>query len=181
MESGLAAEKVRLYIHTGVELRAGTSYRVCFALSAERAQKEYAVCFDDGTEDAYGTLEGQGIEAGGTDRVEYSVTPERESGELVLRLLLGKTEAEGNKLHFSGLAVEEAPAEETGRNAVVAENLDYSAPGAISFWANDDCKAEVTSDGNSATVKVMEVTKSAEVWKIKLTVATGVIPKPGGT
>ncbi len=116
-ESSRAAEKARLYVHTGVELKPGSTYRVSFSLSAERAQPEYAVCFDGAAaEGTYGMLDGRSIDAGGVDKVQYQVTPGNGSGELVLRLLLGKTGAAGNTLSFSNLSVEEAPANQIGES-----------------------------------------------------------------
>lgn len=178
-----AAEKAQLYVHTGVELKPGVDYRVSFSLSAEREQPEYAVCLDGGAaECAYGRLDKRSVAAGGMDKVDYRFAPEKEGGELVLRLLLGKTGAEGNTLRLSDLAVEEAVGEEIGESRVIAENLDYSEPGAITCWANEDSGASVTSDGSSATLTVTRTPATgAEVWKIKLMVATGLKPEAGKT
>lgn len=182
-ENSRAAEKAQLYIHTGVQLKAGTAYQISFSLFAENAQPEYAVCFDGGSAKAvYGTLEGRSIKAGGADQVKYQITPQAESGELVLRLLLGKTSETGNILRFSGLAVGEAPKNVVGRDAVLVEDLDYSAPGFIRYWTHTDRAAEVVCDGKSATLTVTNSPlKDAEVWKIKLFVATGLKPAPGKT
>lgn len=178
-----AAEKAQLYVHTGVELKPGVDYRVSFSLSAEREQPEYAVCLDGGAaECAYGRLDKRSVAAGGVDKVDYRFAPEKEGGELVLRLLLGKTGAEGNTLRLSDLAVEEAVGEEIGESRVIAEELDYSEPGAITCWANEDSGASVTSDGSSATLTVTRTPATgAEVWKIKLMVATGLKPEAGKT
>lgn len=180
---GRSAEKARLYIRTGVTLKPNTAYRVSFSLWAENAQPEYAVCFDGGSaESAYGTLDGRGIEAGGTDQVKYEVTPAAENGELVLRLLLGKTGASGNTLRFSNLAVEEVSGSEVGSNVVLADHLNYNAPGFIRLWTNTDRKAVVTCDGKSATLSVIKgPVEGAEVWKIKLLAATGLKPEAGKT
>ena len=182
-EGSRAAEKARLYIHTGVELRPGISYRVSFSLWAEREQPEYAVCFDGASAAAaYGTLDGRSIKAGGTDQVNYQVTPEAANGELVLRLLLGKTEAAGNKLRLSNLSVEEAPANVTGENVVLVDSLDYNTPGFIRLSTNADSGAVIDCDGESATLTVTkEPTQGAEVWKIKMLVATGLKPEAGKT
>ena len=88
-ESSRAPQNARLYVHTGVTLKPGTAYRVGFSLWAEQAQPEYAVRFDGGArESAYGTLDGRSVNAGGTDKVQYQVTPGTANGELVLCLLL---------------------------------------------------------------------------------------------
>ncbi len=182
-ESGRAPEKARLYIHTGVALKPDTTYQVSFSLSAERAQLEYAVCFDGGSaQAAYGELTGRSIKAGGTDQVKYLITPRQASGELVLRLLLGKTEAAGNVLRFSGLAVGEASENEVGENKVLVDKLDYNAPGAIRLGTSDGSKAVITSDEKSATLTVTQTPAAgAEVWKLKLMVATGLKPQAGKT
>ena len=178
--SDRTADGARLYVLTGAALRAGVSYRVSFTLSAAQALPAYTVCLDGDAESAYGTLSRDGIEAGGTDRVSCLITPEASRGELTLRLLLGGGEV--NTLRFGGLSVEEAADAETGENRVLVDRLDYNAPGTIRFWTNDDCGATVTNDDRSATLTVTRVPQSgAEVWKIKLLVATGVMPEAGKT
>ena len=133
-DSGRKAEGARLYIRTGTELKAGTAYRVSFALWSEKKLTEYTACFDGAdTASAYGKLEKRSIEAGGTDRVEYLVTPEKESGELVLRLLLGG--AESGALRLSGLAVEESSAEAAGNNVMLGELIIQFSLGNLSKGA----------------------------------------------
>ena len=179
-----SANGARLYVRTGVELKAGTAYQVSFDLSAERDQPEYAVRFDGETaQAAYGRLEGRGIKAGDTDRVTYSVTPQKAGGELILCLLLGKTGTEGNTFRFSGLAVGEAAAPEdvTGENVMLVDSLDYSAPGAVSLYTNTGSRAAVTSSTNSATLTILDKPKNAEVWETQLKVATGFKPEAGKT
>lgn len=175
-----SADKARLYVRTGVELKAGTAYRVSFALSSEKKLADYTVNFDGDTAAAYGKLDKRSIDAGATDRVEYTVTPKAANGELVLRLLLGKTEV--NTLRFSDLAVEEAPAEQSGANKLLVDKLNYAAPGAIRCAAEAGYSAEMDSTDTSATMTVTNVPKSgAEVWKLKLMVSTGLKPEPGKT
>ena len=175
-----SADKARLYVRTGVALKAGVAYRVSFALSSEKKLADYTVNFDGDTAAAYGKLDKRSVDAGGTDRVEYTLTPKAASGELVLRLLLGKTEV--NTLRFSDLAVEEAPAEQSGTNKMLVDKLNYAAPGAIRCAAEAGYSAEMSSTDTSATMTVTNVPKSgAEVWKLKLMVSTGLKPEPGKT
>ena len=174
------ADKARLYVRTGVALKAGVAYRVSFALSSEKKLADYTVNFDGDTSAAYGKLDKRSIDAGATDRVEYTFTPKAANGELVLRLLLGKTEV--NTLRFSNLSVEEAPAEQSGANKMLVDKLNYAAPGAIRCAAEAGYSAEMTSTDTSATMTVTNVPKSgAEVWKLKLMVSTGLKPEPGKT
>ena len=49
-------------------------------------QAEYDACFDGDYENAYGALYGRSLTAGGTDHVEYTVTPHVSHGPLTLRL-----------------------------------------------------------------------------------------------
>ena len=180
-ENARAAEHVRLYIRTGVVLAAGKTYRVGYALAAERAQADYTVCFDGAAaENAYGAPETRALTGPGTDRAELALTPEAEGGELVLRLLLGGTGKEGNVFTLSDLTVEEASADTQGEYRVLVDSLRYGAQGSITYWANDDCGAEMTADGESATLTVTKVPETgAEVWKIKLFARTGVRPEAG--
>lgn len=180
-KSSRTADKARLYIRTGVELKPGTTYQVSFVLSAQNTQKEYAVCFDSGSvEAAYGKLDRRAIEAGGADRVTYQISPKKESGELVLRLLLGNTGLEGNILRFSDLAVEEALEDEVKENVVLVDDLDYNTPGAVSIWTNTGSRVAVTPRGASTVLSVLEKPeKGAAPWEIQLKVATGLKPQPG--
>lgn len=174
------ADKAKLFVRTGVALKAGTTYRVSFALASEQKLADYTVNFDGDTSAAYGKLDKRSVEAGGTDRVEYTLTPKAASGELTLRLLLGKTEV--NTLRFSDLAVEEAPAEQSGANKLLVDKLNYAAPGAIRCAAEAGYSAEMTSTDTSATMSITNVpSKDAAVWKLKLMVATGLKPEPGKT
>ena len=110
-----AAEKAKLILCTGVTLKPGAVYRVRFTLSAELAQQEYAISLDSGGDQGvFGFLEGRGIPAGGTDRVDVRISAGENSGELILRLLLGKTGAEGNTFRLSELAVDEVSDDESG-------------------------------------------------------------------
>ncbi len=174
-----AMESARLYIRTGVELKAHVPYRVRFTLSAAQAQPEYEVWFDGGeTEGAYGSLAGRALEAGGTDHVRYVITPEGSSGELVLRLLLGRTT--DNTLRFSDLQVEEVSEGSAAEPVVLADHLDYHAPGSVTMWTSDDSKATLTNGDGSATLTVTQPpANGAEVWKIKLLAATGLKPEAG--
>lgn len=180
-KTGRAADKAQLYIRTGVALRPDTAYQVSFSLSAERAQKGYSVCFDGGSaKGAYGRLDGRNIQAEGTDRVTYQITPQQENGELVLRLLLGNTGPEGNIFRFSGLAVEEAPGDKIKEGAVLVDGLDYSTPGAVSVWTNTGSRVSVAPRGASTLLTVLEKPeRGAAAWEIQLKVATGLKPQPG--
>jgi len=180
-ENGRAQENARLYIRTGVALKPGTAYRVSFSLWAEQAQPEYTVCFDGSSEGAVlGSAGQRSIDPGGTDRVQYQLTSSAECGELVLRLLLGKTNAAGNTFRFSDLAVEEVSANEVGENVVLADHLDYNAPGFIRVWTDTGRSATVTCDKESATLTVTNnPVAGAEVWKIQMRVATGIKPEAG--
>ncbi len=175
-------EQARVYLRTGVTPRAGTTYQVRFSLAAEAEQPEYAVRFDGGeSQGAYGALDRRAIRAGETDQVRYTLTPQGESGELVVCLLLGRTGPQGNVLRLSGLTVEEAAPDGAAAATVLADKLDYRAPGFIRAWTNSDSAATLTSTRDSATLTVTKAPEAAEVWKIKLLVATGLKPQPGKT
>lgn len=78
--------KAKLYAATGLTLEAGTTYRIAFDLASTGDQAEYEACFDGDYENAYGALYGRSLTAGGTDHVEYTVTPDVSHGPLTLRL-----------------------------------------------------------------------------------------------
>lgn len=144
-----SANGARLYVRTGVELKAGTAYQVSFDLSAERDQPEYAVRFDGETaQAAYGRLEGRGIKAGDTDRVTYSVTPQKAGGELILCLLLGKTGKEGKLISLDpsagklALSFQEGAAPITETQAALTPNqthsFTYIQDGSVGIFYLDD-------------------------------------------
>ena len=179
-EGDREAENVRVYLRTGVTPKSGITYRVSFDLTAERALPDYGAAFDgESQESVYGSLKGRSVPAGGTDRVKAFLTPDSDRGELIVRLLLGKTEA--NTVHIRNLSVEEASAAEiaVGTN-VLADSLNYHAPGSIRYWASDDSGASLTVAEGSGTLTVTQAPKNgAEVWKIKLLAATGLRPEAG--
>ncbi len=176
-----AAEKAKLFVRTGVELKAGTSYRVSFALASEKKLEDYTVSFDGNTAAAYGKLDKRSVEAGGSDRVEYTLTPKTDSGELVLCLLLGKTEV--NTLRFSDLAVQKALADQSGANRMLVDKLNYAAPGNIRCAAEAGYSTEMSATDSSTTMSITNVpsSKDAAVWKLKLLVSTGLKPEAGKT
>ena len=104
--------KAKLYAATGVTPEAGKSYRIKFNLKSSADQAEYEVLFNGNTEKAYDGLYQRSLTAGGTDAVEYILTPEESRGELTLQFQLGKTDtAEGNTVTLSDLSVEKLSAE----------------------------------------------------------------------
>lgn len=168
--------KAKLLINTGAALEAGKTYRVSLSVGAEKSQGEYEVCFDGTSENAYGALYGRSLTAGGTDRIEYLVTPERSAGELVLRLQLGKTNsASGNVISVSGLKVEEVNL--SYRSVMSA--ITYGTFEAVSEQHADTYTQRLERNSDSAVLRIDAVPEKGEVYESKLLIHTGVTPEAG--
>ena len=161
---------VKLFAATGVTLEAGTTYRIKYDLASTDNQSTYEACFDGSTEKAYGALYGRSLTAGGTDHVEYTVTPDASNGPLTLRLQLGETDTTaGNTVTLSNLSIEKVTAEykEVG-------TADFDGTATADFWAHDayydgSGGAELTPGDGFATLKINNPpSEGLEVWKVKL-------------
>ncbi|MBQ6545554.1 MAG: hypothetical protein IJL72_07425 [Lachnospiraceae bacterium] len=190
--------KVRLYADTGVELQAGTSYRVRYDLSST-ANQEYEVCFDGETENAYGALYGRRLRAGGTDHVERIFTPDAAHGPLTLRLQLGKTDsAAGNTVTLSNLTVETiqirysnvmpafsyetnaAPQDDSAYKNVLPEDFSYSTGRNVYDHNNGAYTQSVTASGRTATLSIDEApSEGRDLWNSGLLINTGFTPEAG--
>ena len=169
--------KAKLYAATGVTLQAGTTYRIKYDLQSEKDQAEYEVCFDGSTENAYGALYGRSLTAGGTDSVEYFVTPEESRGPLTLRLQLGKTDTtEGNTVTLRNLSVESVTPQ-VGNPQTVA----LSAGGEGNTWEEhtDGLEQTLELSGGTATLNISKARSEGGVWSSKLFIRTGVTPEAG--
>ena len=192
--------KAKLYAATGVTLTAGKSYRVLFDLASARDQADYEVCFDGDTENAYGALYGRKLTAGGTDHVEYLITPDDSHGPLTIRMQLGKTDtASGNTVTLKNLRVESVDLKytsvlpdgfsyNTGKNPdkkvkyvnVLPETFSYRAGTNVYEQHADGFNQSVSSEGDSATLTISEAPEEGrDVWNSKLLINTGVTPKAG--
>ena len=160
---GRGVWKVNLCAATGVELEAGTPYRITYDLQSAADQGHYEVCFDGSSEKAYGALYGRSLSAGGTDSVEYFVTPDENGGPLTLRLQLGNTDSTaGNTVTLSNIGVEKMTA---SRN-VWEEHYDSMAQA-------------LSASGGSASLKVTEARSGGGLWSSKLFIQTGVTLEAG--
>lgn len=167
--------KVKLFAATGLTLEAGTTYRIRFDLKSEKDQAEYEVCFDGNSENAYGALYGRSLTAGGTDSVDYTVTPEESAGALTLRLQLGKTDTTaGNTFTLSNLRIETVSAE-----AKDLGGISYQS--GVNVWEEhgDGIEQSVSASGSSATLSVSQARSEGGLWSGRLFVATGVTPEAG--
>lgn len=166
--------KAKMLINTGAALEAGKTYRVSLNVGAEKSQSEYEVCFDGEAENAYGALYGRSLAAGGTDRIEYLVTPERSAGELVLRLQLGKTNsASGNVISVSSLKVEEVNVSYRS----VTPAITYGTFEAVSEQHADTYTQHLERAADSAVLRIDAVPEKGEVYESKLLIHTGVTPE----
>ena len=102
---GLEAWKSKLFVQTGVTLRAGQKYRIRMTVTAD-SSAPFEICFNNGDEEkGLGAIYGLTAGAGG-ENVEYLVYPGQDT-RLVIQLSHGNCEAP-NRITLSGLAVEKA-------------------------------------------------------------------------
>ena len=178
-ESGRGVWKVRLFAATGVTLEAGSTYRIKYDLASAGDQAKYEVLFSGDSDEAYGADKRRSLTAGGTDHVEYIVTPDESHGPLTLRFQLGETDtAAGNTVTLSGLSVEKL-------------STEYKPVGTVSLYGNGEGNVwEEHGDGFEQTVSasdgkaVLSIAKArgvgeGNIWSSRLYVATGVIPEAG--
>ena len=168
--------KVRLYAATGLVLEPGTTYRIHYDLRAAGNQAEYEACFDGSSENAYGALYGRSLTAGGTDSVDYTITPDRSAGPLTLRLQLGKTDSTaGNTFTLSNLRVETLTSEATDLGGI-----SYGT-GANVWEAHDNgVEQTVSASGSEASLSLSAGQDgSGGVWSSRLYIDTGVVPEAG--
>ena len=167
--------KVKLYAATGAELEQGKSYRIRFDLASERDQAEYEVCFDGNSENAYGALYGRSLAAGGTDSVDYTVTPAESAGPLTIRFQLGKTDTTaGNVFTLSNLSVEEI--------STSAKDLGAIPYGTgVNVWEghDDGIEQSVSASGSSVELNVTAARTEGGVWSSRLFINTGAVPEAG--
>lgn len=167
--------KAKLYAATGVTLEAGKTYRIKFKLKATGNQGEYEACFDGNTENAYGALYGRSLAAGGTDEVEYIVTPAESRGKLTLRLQLGKTDSTaGNSFTLSDLSVEEMTA-----TATSIGSISYVTGTNVSEVHWDGIEQTVSASGSTATLNVTAARNGGGLWSSQLFIHTGFTPEVG--
>ena len=169
--------KAKLYAATGLTLEAGTTYRICFDLASLRDQANYEACFDGDYENAYGALYGRSLTAGGTDHVEFIVTPDVSHGPLTLRLQLGETDsAAGNTVTLSNLSVEQL----TPRYQPVGEvSLHAGSTGNVREEHSDGVAQTLTVSDGAASLNVTAARSEGGVWSSKLLIQTGVTPEAG--
>ena len=169
--------KAKLYAATGVTPEAGATYRIRFDLASAADQAEYEACFDGDYENAYGALYARSLTAGGTDRVEYVVTPDVSHGPLTIRLQLGKTDtAAGNTVTLSNLSVEKLTPQYRPAGTV---SYATEKTGNVSEEHSDGVRQTLTAADGAIRLDVTEARSEGGVWSSKLLIRTGVVPEPG--
>ena len=161
--------KVRLFAATGLTLEAGTKYRIKFDLKSTRDQAKYEVLFSGDSDEAYGADKNRSLTAGGTDHVEYLVTPDASHGPLTLRLQLGETNSTaGNSVTLSNLSVEKLTStyQEVG-------TVYYGGASTADFWAEHAYTgaggAVLTKNGGTVRLQIKQPPADGrEAWKVKL-------------
>ncbi|MBR3310755.1 MAG: hypothetical protein IKG15_02905 [Solobacterium sp.] len=155
--------KVKLFVETGAELKAGKKYRISYKLNADKATN-YNVFYNNGAEEkAVGEFYDLNT---GTTTVEHTVTPGNDA-VLNIQLMVGKSAAENN-LTISDVKVEE----------VIEENPKTP----INVWVHEDYKASLSNTNSSASLAITKVPSSGrEAWKIKLFAETGAKLEKGKT
>ena len=166
-ESDRADWKLKLFMETGAELKAGKNYRVRYTVQAD-SPFDYNVFYNGAEEKELGDY--YDLKAGDAQTVEHILSPEADA-VLTIQLMPGKSAAP-NKFTVSKLQVEELP--------------EGSAPAAahapINFWAHEDYEASLSNDDSSASLAITKVPETGrEAWKVKLFAETGAKLQSGKT
>ena len=169
--------KVKLYAATGVTLEAGTTYRIKYDLASTGNQAKYEVLFSGDTEEAYGADKDRSLTAGGTDHMEYTVTPDASHGPLMLIFQLGETDTTaGNTVTLSNLSIEKVTAE---YNTVDTASLNTGSSGNVTQEHYDGIEQTLTVSGDSAKLDITAARSGGGVWSSKLLIHTGIVPEAG--
>ena len=156
---------VKFYAKPGVELQAGTQYRISMNVSGAGG---CTACYKN---TATGAEDGFGTEAIGGGTVTHTVTP-KENGTLEIMLKIGNVPA-GTAVTVSNIAVEE---NQTTAGSVLPDAVVY--PGSFSLEANSGAEAKMSGSGNSATATV---TTPRDDWNVKFYAKPGVELQAGKT
>ncbi|MBQ1900655.1 MAG: hypothetical protein II153_07060, partial [Erysipelotrichaceae bacterium] len=142
--------KVKLFVETGAELKAGKQYRISYKLNADK-ETAYHAFYNNGAEEK-GVGEFYNLKTG-TDKVEHTVTPGKDA-VLNIQLMLGNSPA-SNNITISDVNVEEI--------------VSGSTNPPINSWTHEDYVTSLTNTDSSATMNIEKVPASGrESWKIKL-------------
>ncbi len=150
--------KVKLFVETGAQLKAGKQYRIRYNLKADKAF-DYNVFYNNGAEEkAVGEF--YDLSAGSSGTVEHVVSPDKDA-VLNIQLMMGKTDAP-NTVTVSGVEVDE----------IVGGSGSGSTH--VNFWAHEDYAAKLSNTNSSASLDITKVPASGrEAWKVKLFTETG--------
>ena len=199
-ESDRGVWKVRLFAATGVTLEAGSTYRIRYDLASAGDQAKYEVLFSGDSDEAYGADKSRSLTAGGTDHVEYIVTPDESHGPLTLRFQLGETDTTaGNTVTLSGLSVEKldlsykdvlpsdfsyaTPPEPSDQEPeyinVLPDSFSYRTGVNVHESHADGYEQSVSADGSSATLSITSAPVDGRVvFASLLLIETGFTPQP---
>ena len=158
--------KTKLFANTGVDLKAGKSYRISADVMAD-SNVPFEICYNDG-----GTEKGVGAKYGLTATSESQTvvfeTAQQSDASLVIQFSLGNAEA-GNTVTVSNINVEEL-AETPGDN-LMTDSLTAWAP--VHVWSDAGYDTGLTNTDSSASLEITSVPEDKADWKVKLFVETG--------
>ena len=158
--------KTKLFANTGVDLKAGKSYRISADVKAD-SDVPYEICYNDG-----GTEKGVGAKYGLTATSEVQTvtfeTAQQSDASLVIQFSLGNAET-GNTVTFSNIKVEEL--DETPGDNLMTDSLTAWAP--VHVWSDAGYETSLTNTDSSADLEISAVPEDTADWKVKLFVETG--------
>ena len=160
--------KTKLFANTGVDLKAGKSYRISADVMSDSDEDiPYEICYNDG-----GTEKGVGAKYGLTATSESQTvvfeTAQQSDASLVIQFSLGNA-ASGDTVTVSNIEVEEL-AETPGDN-LMTDSLTAWAP--VHVWSDAGYDTSLTNTDSSASMEITSVPEDKADWKVKLFVETG--------
>ena len=163
---GAEAWRTKLFANTGVELKAGKSYRISADVKAD-SSVSYEICYNNG-----GIEKGVGAKYSLTATSEAQTvtfeTAQEEEASLVIQFSLGSAAA-GNTVTVSNIQVEELAV--TPGDNLMTDSLTAWAP--VHVWSDAGYETSLTNTDSSASLEITGVPEDKADWKVKLFVETG--------
>ena len=160
---------IKLYAKTGVELKAGQTYRIGMDVTGASG---CAACYKN---TATGAEDGFGTETIGSGSVIHTVTP-TEDGTLEILLKLG-TVAAGTTVTVSNVTVEESTDGEASN--VLDGDLQFDSEGFIQDAADAGYVTDMTQSADSVVYRILSAPAERNPWNVKLHIKTGFTPEEG--
>ena len=157
---------IKLYAKTGVELKAGETYRISMDVTGADG---CMACYKN---TATGAEDGFGSETVTSGTVAHTVTP-GETGTLEIVMKLGTVPANGTVI-VQNVKVEQSTA---GEAIDVLGDFSFDSQGYLQSAADAGYATEMNQNADSVVYRIVSAPEERNPWNVKLHVKTGFTPK----